>query len=197
MTGPEAFDLSPEEAAPSLLGWTFGLGECGVRIVETEAYGDQSDEASHARPGRTERNQAMFGTPGILYVYRSYGIHWCVNLVVGPEGQAGAVLLRAGEPIAGIEAMWQRRPAARRITDLASGPGKLCGAIGLDGSSNGDKPALLTAGALVPKGTWLAPPAARIGSVVVGTRVGISRATERRWRFSILDNDHVSTARGA
>jgi DNA-3-methyladenine glycosylase len=132
----------------------------------------------------------MFGRAGRLYVYRSYGVHWCANIVCGPEGEASAVLLRAVEPSAGVSEMWVDRPKARRITDLGSGPGKLCAALGIDGSHNGAD--LLDPSAPV---RLLAAGSARPLDVVAGTRVGISKAVERPWRFAIRDHPHVSRPR--
>lgn len=125
---------APESVAPDLLGLLLVCGERSGRIVEVEAYGGRDDPASHAARGPTPRAAIMFGEPGRLYVYRSYGIHWCANVVAHDGTDAGAVLVRAVEPVAGIEAMWADRPAARRATDLASGPGRLCQALGIVGA---------------------------------------------------------------
>jgi DNA-3-methyladenine glycosylase len=153
------------------------------RIVEVEAYRGQQDPASHAFRGQTPRNQVMFGPPGYLYVYFSYGVHWCANVVCGSEGEAQAVLLRALEPISGLPSMraarWQdqRRQDDR---DLCRGPGRLCQALGVDGSLNGAD--LAAAGAVV----WLAgdgmePPERPLTS----GRVGISTAADWPWRFAV------------
>jgi DNA-3-methyladenine glycosylase len=143
-----------------------------VVITEVEAYGGPDDPASHAHRGLTARNRSMFGPPGTLYVYRSYGIHWCMNVVTGPEGMASAVLLRGGEPVEGEATMLDRRG---RSDILAQGPGRLTQALGvsgdLDGSSVFDGP-MSIGGVAQPDLTWTATP-----------RIGISRGTDRPWRF--------------
>ncbi len=132
----------PLAVAPALLGWELvrtdpaGKRRSG-RIVEVEAYRGETDPASHAYRGPTPRTEAMFGPAGHLYVYRSYGIHWCANVVCGDVGTAAAVLVRALEPIEGIEAMFDDRPKARTVVDLASGPGKLCAALRITGDDDG------------------------------------------------------------
>jgi DNA-3-methyladenine glycosylase len=149
--------------------------------VEVEAYAGAADPASHAFRGRTARNATMFGPPGHLYVYFTYGMHFCANVVCGPEGEASAVLLRALTPEAGLEEMRAARgPAARRDRDLCSGPGKLCQALGLDRRFDG---ADLVSGDLgitvVDDGT---PPPPAPG---VSGRVGLSVAAEVPWRFYV------------
>ena len=120
-----------EQVAPRLLNAIVVVadGRAG-RVVEVEAYDGELDPASHAHRGRTPRTATMFGPAGVLYVYRSYGIHWCANVVVGVPGSAAAVLLRAVEPLAGLSVMREHRVAARREVDLCNGPGKLCAALG-------------------------------------------------------------------
>ena len=157
------------------------------KIVETEFY-DQADPASHSFNGVTPRNWPMFEEAGRLYVYRSYGIHWCANVVVGAPGWGSAVLVRAIEPVDGVESMWEPRPKARRETDLGSGPGKLCAALGITGDHNG---AALFDGGLVSLELGPAPERSQI---LVGKRVGISKAVERPWRFA-LPSPHVSRPR--
>jgi DNA-3-methyladenine glycosylase len=162
------------EVAPSLLGCVLVTGvdgeETAATIVEVEAY-DEDDPASHSHRGLTARNRSMFEGPGTLYVYRSYGIHWCANVVTGSHGRGAAVLLRAGLPLLGEDVMRRRRG---RATDLCNGPGKLCQALGIRGDHDGVD--LLAHGEVsLQEGsplTWHATP-----------RVGISRATRRRWRF--------------
>lgn len=151
-------------------------GVVSGRIVETEAYmGD--DPASHSFRGRTPRNAVMFGPAGHLYVYRSYGIHWCANVVTGVEGDGQAVLIRAIEPVEGIGAMRERR-LGRPDRQLADGPGKLCQALGIDGSHDGvdltDQQGVVT---ILDDGT---PPAA---APLIGPRVGITKAVDAPWRW--------------
>ena len=178
------------EIAPELLGQTLVSGARGGTIVEVEAYEGPDDPASHAYRGPTDRSKVMFERPGLLYVYRSYGVHWCANVVCGPEGSGSALLLRALEPTCGVDQMWSARPKARRATDLASGPGKLCAALGIDLSHYGadlldpDSPVRLL------PGPGLGP-----AEVITGPRVGISKAVERPWRFAIGGNPHVSRPR--
>jgi DNA-3-methyladenine glycosylase len=154
------------------------------RIVETEAYLGAEDPASHGyRRRRNERNAALFGPPGSWYVYRSYGLHWCANLVCGPEGNGGAVLLRALEPVRGLEAMRSRRGA---VDDrhLCSGPGKLCQALGitreLDGLFMGRSPVVV------------APGDAETLAVQVTARIGITKAAEWPLRFLAAGSPYVS-----
>jgi DNA-3-methyladenine glycosylase len=183
---------SPVALAPWLLNKLLVRGGRVGRIVEVEAYHGANDAASHAYRGLTPRTAVMFGPPGHLYVYFTYGMHWCANVVCGPEGEAAAVLIRALAPTAGLEEMWEARPAARRERDLCNGPAKLCQALGITGADNGSD--LLVAGAgrgpgpvrLVDDGT---PPPRRPGR---GTRIGIKEATEKRWRFWVPGNPSVS-----
>ena len=135
MLGRSFFARSVHEVAPDLIGVTLLVDGVGGRIVEVEAY-DREDPASHAYRGRTLRNQAMFGPPGHAYVYRSYGIHWCLNLVCGEEGVPEAALIRALEPTAGI-AEQRRRRGVEDLRRLCSGPGKLCQALGITRDHDG------------------------------------------------------------
>jgi DNA-3-methyladenine glycosylase len=180
--GPGLFTRPVDQVARRLLGARLVSTVGGVRtagvIVETEAYGGADDPASHAatRAGRTRRNATMFGPPGHAYVYRSYGMHWCVNVVTGVEGDPQAVLLRGLEPLEGEEAMTRRR---RRHLPLATGPGRLCEALGIDGSLDGHD---LCAPPLVLEPGWTVP-AAMVG---VSGRVGVRLAAERPLRFVVV-----------
>jgi DNA-3-methyladenine glycosylase len=154
-----------QEVAPSLLGCVLWSGEVAVRLTEVEAYGGANDPASHAYRGQTARNAVMFGPPGHAYVYFTYGMHFCVNLVCMPAGVASAVLLRAGEIVAGVSTAQSRRGASVPFRDLARGPARLCQALGIDRSLDG-APVCDPAGPL-----RLEPPAggaAPIGGVTVG-----------------------------
>jgi DNA-3-methyladenine glycosylase len=156
----------------------------GGTIVEVEAYAPD-DPASHAYGGRTVRNAAMFGPPGRLYVYRSYGIHWCANIVCEPEGIGAAVLLRALEPTAGIDEMRQRRASDDPFL-LCAGPGRLTQALGLTGEHDGMR--------LDRAPFRLVPPAGPV-DVVAGRRVGISRAADLPWRYASRGSAYVSRPR--
>lgn len=174
------FARDPLEVAPELLGKVLRHGGRAVRIVEVEAYRGPDDPASHAYRGPTPRTEVMFGPPGFLYVYFSYGMHWCANVVAHRRGEVGAVLVRAGEPIDGLAAMEAARPQARRRVDLANGPAKLCQALGITGAHGGtDLRSASSTILLLDDGT--APPEAP----VVGPRVGISVAVDEPWRFSV------------
>jgi len=170
--GRDFFARSVHVVAPELVGATLLVGGVGGRIVEVEAYGGP-DPASHGYPGRTPRNASMFGAPGRAYVYRSYGIHWCLNLVCEEEGSAAAVLLRALEPTHGLEAMRARR-GLEEPRLLASGPGRLCQALAVtrdhDGVPLDEHPFELHA---APKPV----------EVAVGRRVGITKAADLPWRY--------------
>jgi DNA-3-methyladenine glycosylase len=177
--------------APLLLNKLLVRGDVAGRIVEVEAYRGAEDPASHAYRGPTRRNTTMFGPPGHLYVYFSYGVHWCANAVCGPEGTAHAVLLRALAPVAGVEQMCARRPGARRPQDLCSGPGKLCQA--LDVGRDHDGADLVSGEGGVRVVTDGDAPPARPGR---GPRVGISVATDHRWRWWVRGDPNVSRGGG-
>ena len=131
-----ALELAEPAVARRLLGSVLRRGDAAGLIVETEFY-DESDPASHTFGGPTPRNRPMYDRAGTLYVYRSYGVHWCANVVVGQVGRGSAVLLRALEPLVGTEVMEARRPRAKKVTDLCSGPGKLCAALAITGEHSG------------------------------------------------------------
>jgi DNA-3-methyladenine glycosylase len=178
--GEGVFALPPVEAARALVGWTLTVDGVGGTIVETEAY-HHEDPASHAFVGPTPRNAVMFGPPGRAYVYRSYGIHWCLNVVCGPE-PGSAVLLRALEPTTGIAIMRERR-GVEDVRQLCSGPGKLCQALavtrGHDGLALDAPPFAMT------------PPAAK-AELVVGPRIGITKAADLPWRFGLKGSRFLS-----
>lgn len=178
----------PLVVAPELLNKVLVVGGRAGRIVEVEAYRGADDPASHAFRGPTDRNRVMFGPPGHLYVYFTYGMHWCANAVTSESGVAGAVLLRALEPRRGIDAMAAARGrGARRPSDLANGPAKLCQALGIDGSADGADLVRADRGiAIVTDGTE--PPE----RAAVGPRVGISVAVDEPWRFSVPGDPHRS-----
>jgi DNA-3-methyladenine glycosylase len=158
------------------------------RIVESEAYLGPDDPASHAARLKQGGVEAMWGEPGIAYVYRSYGVHAMLNVVAKPEGQTGAVLIRALEPLEGIELMRLRR-GADRLTLLCSGPGRLCQALGISLDLHGTD--LVTSDRL-----WIAP-GEPVEEVSVSDRIGISRGREHPWRFWVTGNPHVSAHRRA
>ncbi|MBS2937915.1 DNA-3-methyladenine glycosylase [Nocardioides sp. J2M5] len=175
----------PLEVAPRLLGAVLTHAGVSVRLTEVEAYRGPDDPGSHAFRGRTARNATMFGPPGRLYVYFVYGMHHCANLVTGPEGDPGAVLLRAGEVVDGLATARARRPGAAD-RDLARGPARLCRALAIDLAHDGT-PAVLAAG----------EPTADAMTVATGPRVGLRHAAERPWRFWIDGHATVSSYRPA
>jgi len=162
--------------AERLLGWRLtsrlGDAEVVVEISEVEAYAGEEDPASHAYRGRTARNGSMFGRPGTLYVYRSYGVHWCMNVVVGRTGVARAVLLRGANVVSGETTVVARRGRADNLTD---GPGKLTQALAVTGDCDGHH--------LAEPPLQLSRPRRRPARVGRGPRVGISKAASRPWRF--------------
>ncbi len=185
------FAIDSRELAPLLLNKVLVRGERAGRIVEVEAYAGEADPASHAFRGRTARNATMFGPPGHLYVYFTYGMHYCANVVCGPDGEASAVLLRGLTPLTGLDAMRAARgPAARVDRDLCNGPGKLCQALGLDRTFDGADVVTGDRGVeLLDDGT--APPA----MPGLSGRVGISVATDVPWRFYVPGAVGLSRAR--
>jgi len=176
------FRAPAAEVARALIGASVFVDGVGGTIVETEAY-DESDPASHSFAGHTARNAAMFGPPGRAYVYRSYGLHWCLNFVCMPAGHGAGVLLRALQPVAGIERMRERRGLdAERL--LCAGPGRLCQALGVTREQNGcrlDRPPFR----VVPR---------RDRSLVVaaGLRIGISKSRDVPWRFVLAGSRYLS-----
>ncbi len=178
------FARSVHDVAPDVLGVTLLVDGVGGVIVEVEAY-DHADPAAHGYRGRTARNASMFGPPGHAYVYRSYGVHWCLNLVCEEKERASAVLVRALEPTHGVESMYERR----RVFDprlLCSGPGRLCEALAVTRAHDGlplDEPPFR----LVPR--------ERTPEIAVGPRVGITRAADRPWRYAIAGSRFVSRPR--
>jgi DNA-3-methyladenine glycosylase len=179
--GRDFFARSVHEVAPDLIGVELLCHGVGGVIVEVEAY-DHEDPAAHGYRGRTERNAAMFGPPGHAYVYRSYGIHWCVNFVCEEEGSASAVLIRALEPVHGLDAMRGRR-GVDDVRALCSGPGKLTQALGITGEHDGlalDRPPF----ELRPR---TAEP-----EIVRGPRIGISKAVNKPWRYGLAGSRFLS-----
>jgi DNA-3-methyladenine glycosylase len=175
------FERSVHAVAPELIGATLLVNGVGGVIVEVEAY-HHSDPAAHSYGGRTERNAVMFGPPGYAYVYRSYGIHWCLNFVCEAEDSASAVLIRALEPRQGLGLMRRRRGVSEPRA-LCSGPGKLCEALGVTIKQNGlplDRaPFELRARTVAPQ-------------IAIGTRIGISKAVEHPWRYGMKGSRFLS-----
>lgn len=177
---PRFFDRPVVDVARALIGATLTVDGVGGTIVETEAY-HAGDPAAHSFGGRTARNAAMFGPPDHAYVYRSYGLHWCLNVVGGTE-EAAAVLIRGLEPTSGLDAMAVRRGLAEPRL-LCSGPGRLCQALGITGAMDGlplDRP------------PFALEPASGTASIVVGPRIGITRAADRPWRFGLAGSRFLS-----
>jgi DNA-3-methyladenine glycosylase len=178
---PSFFNRSVHEVAPDLIGAVLLFDGVGGRIVEVEAY-HHTDPAAHSFNGQTPRNAVMFGPPGFAYVYRSYGIHWCLNFVCEPAGSASAVLIRAIEPLEGVGRM-RRRRGLRDERLLCSGPGRLCEALGISIAHNGlplNKPPFK----LIARE---APP-----DVLAGVRIGITRATDLPWRYGLKGSKFLS-----
>lgn len=188
---------SAVDVAPSLLGSVVvnrtAEGAVAIRVTEVEAYMGADDPGSHAYRGRTARNEVMFGPAGHLYVYFTYGVHWCMNLVCGVPGVATAVLLRAGEVMEGRPLARSRRPSARSDRDLARGPARLASALGIDGSANGAD--LFAANGAVT----LAPASAPPPDVSTGPRVGVSGeggdGARFPWRYWLTSDPTVSPYR--
>jgi DNA-3-methyladenine glycosylase len=175
------FRRSVLEVAPDLIGATLLFNGVGGRLVEVEAY-HHTDPAAHSYRGQTARNAVMFGPPGYTYVYRSYGIHWCLNLVCEPKGSASAVLIRALEPTDGLPLM-RRRRGLSDVRLLCAGPGRVCEALGITAAHNGsalDQP---------PFALF-----ARTGEaeVIAGPRIGITKAAEKPWRYGLKGSAFLS-----
>ncbi|HEX3815300.1 MAG TPA: DNA-3-methyladenine glycosylase [Mycobacteriales bacterium] len=195
---PRSFFARPVlDVAADLLGCVVTTksadGPVSVRLTEVEAYDGPNDPASHAYRGPTPRTEVMFGPPGFLYVYFTYGMHWCANLVCGPAGTASAVLLRAGEVVAGHELARTRRPACKADRDLARGPARLAGCLALRGEDSGADLCIPHAPLVVaaPLSTVEQP------AVRSGPRVGISTAIDWPWRFWLDGEPTVSSYRPA
>jgi len=179
------FERSAPQVARDILGKTLALDGVSGRIVETEAYLSEGDLAAHSARGVTPRTRVIFGPPGHAYVYFIYGMYDCLNIVCEPEGVAGCVLIRALEPLTGLDRMRKRRPAARRDEDLANGPGKLTRALGIKITHNGSD---LTRGPI----TVHSPEAAKGFQIATSTRIGITQSADLPLRFFIKDNPCVS-----
>lgn len=191
------FDRPVLEVAPDLLGAVVehrtAAGTVAVRLTEVEAYDGESDPGSHAFRGQTPRNEVMFGPPGRVYVYFTYGMHWCMNLVCGPPGQASAVLLRAGEVVRGEELARSRRTTSRSARDLAQGPARLTVALGVDGSLDGADATDAGSSLTVRAGGGVATEAVRSGP-----RVGVAGdGAAHPWRFWVEGERSVSAYRAA
>jgi DNA-3-methyladenine glycosylase len=178
---PAFFERSVHEVAPELIGATLLMDGVGGTIVEVEAY-DHEDPAAHGYRGQTPRNASMFGPPGCAYVYRSYGIHWCLNVVCEDLGVASAVLVRALEPTHGRETMFARRGVGDERL-LCAGPGRLCQALAVTGEHDGlpldEPPFELLSRQATP-------------AIVTGPRIGITKAAERPWRYGLAGSRFLS-----
>jgi DNA-3-methyladenine glycosylase len=175
------FARSVHEVAPELIGATLLLKGVGGVIVEVEAY-HHTDPAAHSFGGPTERNAIMFGPAGYAYVYRSYGIHWCLNFVCEPKGSASAVLIRALAPVEGLAAMRRRRGLADEQL-LCSGPGRLCEALGITGKHNG---------LALDRAPFELFARTQDVEVAVGVRIGITKAVDHPWRYGLKGSRFVS-----
>ena len=192
------FARDPLLVAPDLLGKVLtgrsADGTVAIRLTEVEAYAGRDDPASHAFRGPTPRTRVMFGPPGHLYLYFVYGMHWCMNVVTGVDGEASAVLLRAGEVIGGLDVVTARRPAAREPR-LARGPAALTAALGLDGRSSGLDLCDPAAGVELGSGRTGPPPPDEPALIRTGPRVGVSAGVTVPWRYWLAGEPSVSAYR--
>lgn len=170
------------EGARQLLGWHLVRGSLRARIVEVEAYRGSDDPGAHSFGKTKMKNMAMFGPPGHAYVYFNYGVHWMLNLVAHEPNDAAAILIRAAEPLGGLETFHDRRPRAKTARDLLSGPGKLAAAFGITGADN----ALPLLNPSDPNELHLEPPDVKVQHILVGTRIGLAhgKGHELPWRFA-------------
>ena len=175
------FDRSVHDVAPELIGATLLVNGVGGVIVEVEAY-HHTDPAAHSYIGETERNRVMFGPPGFAYVYRSYGVHWCLNFVCEAAGSASAVLIRAIAPTQGLPLMRRRRRVSA-LRSLCSGPGKLAQALGVTIMHNG---------LALDRAPFELRARERTPELAVGTRIGISKAVEHPWRYGLKGSPFLS-----
>jgi DNA-3-methyladenine glycosylase len=183
------YDRETETVAREMLGTILecrtDAGVASGIIVETEAYIGEHDPACHAAAGRTRRTEPLYGRPGLSYVYFIYGVHWCFNAVTRGEGLPSAVLVRAIQPVEGIELMRERRGPKVRGVNLTNGPGKLCAALGIDGSMNAQS--LQRGQIVIREGSRIAD-----NRIVEGPRIGITKAADWPLRFFIRDNEWIS-----
>jgi DNA-3-methyladenine glycosylase len=175
------FERSVLEVAPDLIGATLLFAGVGGKLVEVEAY-HQTDPAAHSFRGQTARNAVMFGPGGYAYVYRSYGIHWCLNFVCEPKGSASAVLIRALEPTVGLAAMRRRRGVADDRL-LCAGPGRVCQALGITGRHNG---------LALDRAPFELLARTELVDVVAGPRIGLTKAADKPWRYGLKGSRFVS-----
>jgi DNA-3-methyladenine glycosylase len=175
------FDRSVHRVAPELIGATLLVDGIGGTIVEVEAY-HHTDPAAHSYNGRTERNAVMFGPPGFAYVYRSYGIHWCLNFVCEEDGSASAILIRALAPTQGLAAM-RRRRGLRDERALCSGPGKLCEALAVTHRHNGLP---------LDRAPFELRARSEKAEIATGVRIGITKAAEKPWRYGLKGSPFLS-----
>ena len=181
---PRDFEADSHEVARRLIGATLLVDGVGGIIVETEAY-DRDDPASHTFGGPTERNASMFGPPGRAYVYRSYGIHWCLNFVCREQGHGAGVLIRAVEPTQGLDVMRERR-GLHDEWQLCSGPGKVGQALGITHAMNGHR---------LDRAPFKVMAALHQVEVVTGPRIGISKAMDVAWRFGLAGSRFISASK--